>query len=183
MRTLLAMTFATGFLAAAAFAFPACGSSSPGPDGGTGGSAGSGGSKGSGSGGSTGSGSGGSHGSGSGGSAGSPSDGGTCAEAGALIPLPACVSCLTTNCGSTLTACLCNTACIGIVECTVACVADGGAGSSCAPTCAGDTDSSTAGSDALLLLECLEGKCEGSDGSADPCAAPAPDSGADTGAK
>src|ERR1700722_2641757 len=75
MRTLLAMTFATGFLAAAAFAFPACGSSSPGPDGGTGGSAGSGGSKGSGGGGSKGSGTGGSTGSGGGGGAGAPGGG------------------------------------------------------------------------------------------------------------
>jgi hypothetical protein len=180
MRTLLAMTFATGFLAAAAFAFPACGSSSGTPDAGTGGAAGSGGTKGSG--GSKGTGTGGTKGTGTGGSGGtmgSPTDGGACtmpADAGGLLPAM-CITCLASQCTSDFNACFCDPSCVNILkDCFDPCVADGGSPSGCGLSCSEAPDVGTSGSNALTLLICAEKECQTD---AEPgCKAPAADSGA-----
>jgi hypothetical protein len=55
-----------------------------------------------------------------------------------------CTSCVETKCTASAQACACDPNCIEIIQCQIACVADGGVGEDCAMTCVGKSSDSTA---------------------------------------
>jgi hypothetical protein len=81
------------------------------------------------------------------------------AAAAMIMFTPACGACVDQNCCSVAQICASNPACIAIIKCQLACIADGGSGIACATSCVDASNDDCAKGQAQNFDQCLVASC------------------------